>query len=614
VGIAIDSDSGYLFITYETSESVYVLDARTMTEVESLVAPGATDLAGIVYDHDKKLVYCVDRGEDQLYIYGWDAETTTLTHMPNSPVSLWPATAYGIALDEIDDLLYVANGTKKIHVYETSIWRKVDRVSLNRTAISVAVDSQRGLVYAGAGYADDMYLSQYHLETGTIEEVQVELDAGVMGIGVDMDTGYVYLSTGVNNAPGGDNLQTYDTELNLIDEIPIAGDPVGLVVPIKDISFNPLDLQKTVIRGASHSGASGDRPTVDIGDVITYGIHFNNFTGATVTDISIVDMLPSELIFVSADDEGLSGSYDPKTHSFTWNYSSWPPEVPTTLELAAQVKKDVEVGQIISNSVTINSKQTPPTTKHLEVVTGHNPLNLTKVILGGIRGQVTSVKTDSSVTYVIEFDNANEFPVTNVTVLDVLPKEVTFVSADKGTVLGKYDPDSHMCLWSLASLKTGEAVHLELEVHVKPGLAKGTIFANTVTLENKETPTATAIAEAIVGETPSTGPELTILPEVIRRGTPTYDIQASIIFQEGIGRDDIADVLPTLYPGEVTAKELFIYGSSNRSKVIALFDKNELLDAVKGTGEMTFQMVGMLTSGRSYSAQGTVLITKYSGS
>ena len=113
----------------------------------------------------------------------------------------------------------------------------------------------------------------------------------------------------------------------------------------------------------------------------------------------------------------------------------------------------------------------------------------------------------------------------------------------------------------------------------------------------------------------STGPILEVRPEIIRRNDQTYNIQASIIFAEGagIGKPHIADVLPTLYPGEIKAKELLIYGTKTKAKVIALFDKSELLGAVKGYGEVTLKMVGMLTSGRSYSAEGTIYITRYSG-
>jgi hypothetical protein len=162
-------------------------------------------------------------------------------------------------------------------------------------------------------------------------------------------------------------------------------------------------------------------------------------------------------------------------------------------------------------------------------------------------------------------------------------------------------------------MEPGEAVYLELRAHVNEGLAKGTIFTNSVTVESDQTPTATALVDAIIGEAPSTVPQLKILPRIIRRGGETYNIQVSFVFPPGIGTDDVSDVLPMLHPGQIKARQQFVYGSAERAKVIALFDKNELLDAVKGYGEITLKMAGSLTSGRTYSGEGTVTITRYSG-
>jgi len=613
VGMAMDSDKGFLFITYERSEEIQLLDAATMTNRGTTTVPDAEDLAGIVYDHEKKLVYCAARRENLLYAYEWDPATMVLTHVPDSPFMLWGASTYGIALDEIDDRLYVANGTDTVSVYSTSDWRRVDRIELARTAISIAVDVTRGFLYTGAGFVGNTYLTQYDLKAGTEEEIQVEPDAGVMGLGVDRSTGYVYLSTGADNAPGGDNLQVYDTELNLIDLIPDVGNPTGLVVPGKDISYNPLSLRKTVIRGASSSGASGTVPTVGPGDTLTYGIHFNNVTGTTVTGISITDTLPDEVIYLTADDDGISGSYDAKTHTYTWQYASLPPDIQMTLELTVRVRPDVQLGTTIMNTAAINSKEVPPTTTRLEVVTGHNPLNLTKTIVGSAEGQIIGVGADDPITYSIDFNNDNDFVVTDISIVDVLPDEVSFVSADEGAVPGEYDPATHTCIWSLPSLGRGKAVHLSLIVRVNKDVAKGTIFANSVTVESMETPPAVALAEAIVGETPSGFEDMKVLPEIIRRTGASYNIQVSIIFPQGIGKNDIADVLPILYPGEIKAKRLFVYGTKTRAKVVALFDKDELLDAIKGYGEVTLRMVGALTSGRSYDGEATVYITEYSG-
>jgi len=500
VGMAIDSDYGYVFITYEASGDIRLIEATTMTDAGEVRAPDASDLAGIVYDHEKSLLYCVDRGTNSLYVYNWWPDTAILTHTPGSPFSLQNASAFGIALDEIDDLLYVANASNTITVYSTSDWSLVDTISVSRIAISIAVDVTNGFVYTGGGFAGNMFLTQYHLATGTEAEVQVEPDAGVMGLGVDTDTGLIYMSTGVNNAPGGDNLLVYDTALNQIDIITAIGNPTGLAIPGKDIGYNPLNLDKQVLRGASTSTEFDDIKTVGPGDTYTYGISFDNNNDYTVTDVLIVDILPKEVSFISADDDGVNGYYDPDTHSYIWSYELLPPGSSTTLELTVKVDDEIDAGVIIANQVTINSNQTTPTTTSVDVITVNNALNLNKSILvpEGIEGQPTQVESGDTIIYAIDFDNKdNDFPVTNVTVVDSLPKEVTFIRADDDNGSGKYNAKEHTYTWSYDSLPPGSVKHLELEVTVNPDLALGTVITNTVTINSDETSESSVSVDAV---------------------------------------------------------------------------------------------------------------------
>lgn len=498
VGMAIDSDYGYVFITYEGSGEIQLLEATTMADAGTTIAPDATDLAGIVYDHEKSLLYCVDRRINTLYVYNWFPDTATLTHVPGSPFILRNAQAYGIALDEIDDLLYVANASNTITVYSTSDWSLVETISVSRIAISIAVDVTNGFVYTGGGFAGNMFLTQYHLATGTEAEVQVEPDAGVMGLGVDTDTGLVYISTGSNNAPGGDNLLVYDAALNQIDIVTAIGNPTGLAIPGKDIGYNPLNLKKQVLRGAGVSTDIDETKTVGAGDTYTYGISFDNFNDYTVTDVSVVDILPKEVTFVSADDDGVNGQYNydeqTNTQTYTWTYKDLPPQTSTLLEITVQVNPDIDAGRIITNSVTINSNQTAPTTTSVDVITTSNDLNLKKEILGTPEGQITQVNTNDIITYTIEFDNKdNDFPVTNVTVVDELPKNVNYPDLDDKN----YDAKSHTYTWTFDSLEPGAAVHLELAVSVNPNVALGTIITNIVTINSDETSKSSASVDAV---------------------------------------------------------------------------------------------------------------------
>ncbi len=477
VGMAVDSDSGYLFVTFEGSNDVLLLDTLTMEQAGRVSAEGATDLAGIVYDHRKELLYCVDRGQDKLYVYDWNARARTLSPVPGSPFYLKKAQTFGIALDELAGLLYVANARYTVNVYDTSDWSLADTIGLEGLAISIAVDSANGIMYTGAGYAGDHYLTQYHLATGKQARLRVEPDAGVIGLAVDPDTSLVYMSTGMNNAPGGDNLLVYDAALNLLDTVHIDGSPTGLAIP------------------------------------------------------------------------GLA----------------------------------------------------------------RRPLNLTKTVGGSTANQMGQVSIDEIVTYTLKFDNNDaDFDATDILLVDLLPKEVNFVSADD-TVSGWYDDASHSFTWSLLELAPGPKISLDLVVQVKQNVPLGAIISNSAIISSNETAPSIVTADAIVVERPLQVQSMHVIPDRIRRTGSSEDIQAVMIMPPGIGRDDIDDVLPMLQPGNVKATRQVVFGTASRSKVIAIFDKAEIVDAITDYGQMTFKVVGKLKSGKSYAGEAIVYMTRFTG-
>lgn len=503
VGMAIDSDSGYLFITYERYGEIQLINSATMMNEGTVMAPDISDPAGIVYDHKKKLLYIAERGENLLYVYNWDSKSTTLSQVDGSPFELMRASGYGIALDEVNGLLYMANDNNYVTVYNTSDWKLNNVITLSRVAISIAVDVRNGLVYTGAGYEGNKFLTQYHLATGIKREVQVEPDGGVMGLGVDQDSGLVYMSTGQNNAPGGDNLLVYDMALKRIELIPQIGNPVGLAIPNKNIGYNPLNLRKTIIRGAS-IGPDGTQ-RIAPGSTITYGIHFNNDKDFTATEVSILDVLPSEVTFVSAETDGATGLYSSNTHTYQWYFSSVPPGKTADLELTAQVRKDARIDKMVTNSVTLTSKETPRTTAGVGAMTMYNPLNLTKTIFGAVEDQVAGVDINDTITYTICFDNNdNNFPVTGVSIIDVLPDEVSFVAAGEGKSYGAYDPNTHTFAWSYPLLKSGASACLGLVVRVNPDVPPGTTITNSAIIDSNETPPGTASVDVITYFSPLT--------------------------------------------------------------------------------------------------------------
>ncbi len=354
VGLAVDTDSAYLFVTYESSNQISIVNATTMMVSASspVEAPGASNLAGIVVDQDKQKVYAVDRHTNHLYVYAWDPVATTLTLEGGSYLSLANVTdAYGIALDETTDLLYVASANeKKIAYYDTATWTFQGSFTVTPHPMGVAIDASNGWVYSG-GWSDAM-ISKYDFATDTEVTHVVGGNAEPIGFAVDPATSNLFVTTYAGSAPYGDVLLMYDSDLNELDRTGDIGSPTGVCVPGKDISFNPLNMAKT------------DGVTMVLqGGMLTYTISYDNAGNNNPVDaVAIVDTLPAEVNYVSSTN---SGVYDAVNHTVTWNIGTLEAGAPeATVSVTVTVDPSTPVGTMLDNAATIDSEDTAPTTQH----------------------------------------------------------------------------------------------------------------------------------------------------------------------------------------------------------------------------------------------------------
>ena len=347
VGLGIDTDSETLFVTYEESNTIQLLDAKTFADLGTTTAPGASNLAGIVVDQDKGLVYTVDRYTDDLYVYNWDPTTHTLTlqssiNLPNA-IGL-----YGIALDEVNDLLYVADGNGgAVRYYDTATWTQQGSFAPTDAPNGIAIDVSSQTVYTVSGFVTGSFLlCKYDLATTT--ETTVDMGHGGMGVAVDPATGFVYVSGGY----AGDDVSVWDpstlTQTYTTGDI---GDPTGLCVPGKDISYNPLNLSKVDNVGTC----------VYTGDNINYGICYDNSLNPfDVHNVTIVDTVPENVSFVSASG---GGTYNSVTHTVTWNIGTVTAGAPEAcVTLVVRVNAGAE-NTTLTNCGMIDSDETGPTTQ-----------------------------------------------------------------------------------------------------------------------------------------------------------------------------------------------------------------------------------------------------------
>jgi uncharacterized repeat protein (TIGR01451 family) len=263
--------------------------------------------------------------------------------------------------------------------------------------------------------------------------------------------------------------------------------------------------------------------------------------------------------------------------------------------------------------------------KELTVITCDNNFNLSKSVVGTI-DEIENIDPNDTITYRIYFDS-NDFTrdVTDITVVDILPDEVSFVSTDGNEASGTYDPVTHTYTWQYPSLAPKSAIEMQLTVKVNPDVAPGTIITNFVTINSNETPPLTTSADIEVNERvieiPPKKVNLGITPDVLRRnGTREY-ITAVVRFPAGITKSDIdRDDRPELYYIDRNTEKFIekgsrpdVSGTNNRPEISISFDRSELMDALYGYGEFKLRVKGKLISGQTYYGDDTINITRFAG-
>ncbi len=351
VGLAIDTDSEFLFTTYEQSNTIEIIDARTMTSAGNVSAPGASNLAGIVVDQDNDLVYTVDRNTNKLYIYIWDSVAKTL-NLDHIEYLGGVSQAHGVALDEINDLLYVTDLTTTVKIFHTGTWTSAGSFSISQPAQGIAVDVTNGFVYTGNAYPPygSLHLiSKYDLNTNTESTHFIGNNDNVVGLAVDPADGLLYITTGNQGVGGTDQLRVYDSNLNMLYATGDIGNPTGVVVPGREIGFNPLNLAK--------DDQVGQGQCVPVGGQINYAISYDNLLNTyPVTNVTITDQLPAELDFVSASGGGV---YNPGPHTVTWSIGTLPAGDPgATVSLTASINTSATPGGTVTNVCRIASTET----------------------------------------------------------------------------------------------------------------------------------------------------------------------------------------------------------------------------------------------------------------
>lgn len=153
VANAIWPEKDLMFVTYENSDMLVWSSTKTLEKVGEFDTD-VLNLAGVVVDIGKELIYIVQRGCEDLYVYSFDDVNNgvVLENTYELETSSWYIEAWGLALDEQNDLLYVTDTSNRVHYYDTNDWSLQGHIDItvdssDREAVGIAVNSTTSFIY-----------------------------------------------------------------------------------------------------------------------------------------------------------------------------------------------------------------------------------------------------------------------------------------------------------------------------------------------------------------------------------------------------------------------------------------------------------------------------------
>ena len=268
---------------------------------------------------------------------------------------------------------------------------------------------------------------------------------------------------------------------------------VDLTVDVKVLSYGDLTnvasvnnvtdkVTVTVTEIAIDKAVNDTNP--NLGDDVEYTIVVENTADVDAEGVVVVDTLPVGVEFVSASNGGV---YDLDTRTITWILDMASGE---TVRLTVNVK--VNVYGSLTNVVTVNDK-TAYVTVTVPKIAIDKTVNDTNPNLGDNLG------------YAITVENTADVDAEYVTVTDVLPVGVEFVSASNG---GVYDTETNTVTWIL-DMASGETVRLTVNVKVLSyGNLTNVVTVNNVTDDVTVTVPEIAIDKSVNDTNPNLGDDV----------------------------------------------------------------------------------------------------------
>ncbi len=205
-------------------------------------------------------------------------------------------------------------------------------------------------------------------------------------------------------------------------------------------------------------------PTPNVGDTITYTITVSNNGPDPASNVTVQDLLPTGVAFVSATP---AGSYD--SLSGVWTVGTVNPGVPQTLVITATVLAPNPGANTASIS---HADQFDPDTANNSDTASVNPLQADLALTKTVSNPTPNV--GDTVTFTVTLTDNGPANATGVHVNDLLPAGLTLVGSNPSQ--GSYDGVTG--LWTVGGVANGAQATLMLQATVDSPAAR----TNTATI------------------------------------------------------------------------------------------------------------------------------------
>jgi uncharacterized repeat protein (TIGR01451 family) len=301
--------------------------------------------------------------------------------------------------------------------------------------------------------------------------------------------------------------------------------------------------------------------TADPGDTIIYTIEYDNTGSGWASLVEIVDTIPDDTTFVGANPAPTSVS----GKVLTWDLGDVAPGTDEIIEIEVTVNPGTGDETLLHNTVTLdyadpNGNYYPQKDDYADVVVTAPVMFMSKT------SDSEEADPGDTILYTIEYENSGTGDASDVVIIDILPADVTFVSASTA-------PDSivgNVLTWNIGDVVAESLWEITITVTVNPGTPDETLLLNEVTLdysdnngnfiEQLDDSAQTTVTAPIMTLSKEAG-QVTILEYVLANftiriaGEKWHDVRLTL-FYNGVGTD-VASV--TRFPGDPDDQSVTIY-------------------------------------------------------